>query len=300
MRVLMIGLGDIAHKAYLPVLAAHASVELHLVTRNPEVLAAAGSVYRIPHLYSGLDEALAAGRFEAAFVHAATSAHVAIVDALLSMNIAVFVDKPLAPSYDQAAALVDKAERLGVPLFVAFNRRFAPAYASLRGVPHDTLVMHKHRRQPAGDIRQTIFDDFIHVVDTLRFFSPAAEQRITIETTVRQGKLHAVLLSLASAEHKALGLMNRQAGLDEERLELVGPGGRRAVLNLSDTIDYDGAEVLRRRGDWSSVSMQRGFDAMCAAFLEAVRDHHPVQSQDILETHRLCEHIVCHAEANAA
>ncbi|MDX6228755.1 MAG: hypothetical protein QOI76_2145, partial [Frankiales bacterium] len=34
MRVAVIGLGDIARKAYLPVLAALPDVQLHLVTRN--------------------------------------------------------------------------------------------------------------------------------------------------------------------------------------------------------------------------------------------------------------------------
>jgi len=41
MRVLVIGLGDIARKAYLPALTSIPGLELHLATRNAEVLAAA-------------------------------------------------------------------------------------------------------------------------------------------------------------------------------------------------------------------------------------------------------------------
>ena len=83
MRVVMAGLGDIARKAYLPVLAATPGIDLHLATRNRGVLAALGATYRIAHLHDSLDAALASTRFDAAFVHSATPAHPAMVEALL-------------------------------------------------------------------------------------------------------------------------------------------------------------------------------------------------------------------------
>ena len=74
----MIGLGDIAQKAYLPVLTARSDVELHLLTRDPAKLDRIGDAYRIPHRYTEIDVLLDAG-VEAAFVHAATSAHLPLV-----------------------------------------------------------------------------------------------------------------------------------------------------------------------------------------------------------------------------
>ena len=297
MRILMIGLGDIASKAYLPVLASRAGIELHLVTRNPAFLKQVGAAYRIPHLYNQLEDALGASQFDAAFVHAATVAHAPIVERLLRQDMAVLVDKPLAYRFEDVERLVQAAQCGGRPLMVGFNRRYAPDYARLRAVPHDTLIMSKHRSQAAGDPRETAFDDFIHVVDTLRFLSPGSDPQVTVETTMRAGKLASILLLLSSADHKAIGMMNRDAGLDEERLEVIGGGWRRAVLNLSDTIDYSGAESRSRRGDWTSVAHQRGFEALCSDFLAAVREERPVASQEILETHRICELIVRHAEA---
>ena len=298
MRILMIGLGQIACKAYLPVLGSRAEVELHLVTRDRSQLTSIGAAYRIPYLYGDLEEALDTACFDAAFVHAATPAHPAIVARLLREGIAVFVDKPLADNFDQAARLVEMAERTQLPLMVGFNRRYARAYADLPAGAHDTLLMYKHRRQQAAPPRPTVFDDFIHVVDSLRFLSPAANPQIAIETTIREGKLQAIILLLSSPQHKAIGMMNREAGLDEERLEIIGRGARRAVLNLSDSIDYEGAEIRSRRDDWSAVALQRGFEAMCADFLDAVRERRRVASFDILETHRICELIVQHAEGN--
>jgi len=296
MRILMIGLGSIAHKAYLPVIGARADLELHLLTRDQAVLAAAGAAYRTEHLYTDLDEALKAGSFNAAFVHVATTAHPQIVERLLSEGIAVFVDKPLADTFDDAARLVAAADRAQCPLMVGFNRRYAPNYVELRDFPHNTLLMYKHRSQQPAAPRATVFDDFIHVVDTLRFLSPPGEPQLTMDTIVQDGKLLSILLVFSSVQHKAVGMMNRSAGLDEERLEVIGSAGRRAVLNLSETIDFDGAEVRSRRDDWAAVPLQRGFEHMCSDFLDAVRDQRPVAAHDILETHRICELIVRQAE----
>ncbi|MGW9367445.1 gfo/Idh/MocA family oxidoreductase, partial [Streptomyces albidoflavus] len=75
MRVGCIGLGDIAQKAYLPVLTAQPGVELHLQTRTPATLARTAAAYHLPgeQCHQELDSLLAA-RPDAAFVHAPTEA----------------------------------------------------------------------------------------------------------------------------------------------------------------------------------------------------------------------------------
>lgn len=297
MRVVMAGLGDIARKAYLPVLAAMPGIELHLATRNRDVLAALGATYRIAHRHDSLDAALATTRFDAAFVHSATAAHPAMVEMLLQHGAAVFVDKPLADSFDTAARLVDLADRQGRLLGVGFNRRFAPDYAALRSEPRAFMLMQKHRHAQPDTPRRVVFDDFIHVVDTLRFLAPGSIERTQIETIVRDGLLSGVTLTLAGDGYHAIGTMQRDSGLDEERLDIVGADRRRSVLNLSETRDQNGTETHARRGDWTPVTRQRGFDAMCADFLAGVREARPTPAEDILATHRLCEDIVRHAEA---
>ena len=300
MRVLVIGLGDIARKAYLPVLAGLPGLELHLATRDRSVLNALGEAYRIAHRHESVAEALDAAEFDAAFVHAATAAHPEIVERLLRAGVPVFVDKPLADSFDEAARLVALSQSAGRLLMVGFNRRYAPDYAALRDRPHEFCLMQKHRRGPLDAPRRTVFDDFIHVVDTLLFLAPAAAERVTIETVVQNGLLHSVTLMLASERHVAVGSMSRDSGLDEERLDVIGGGQKHSVLNLSERREQaDGVESLARRPDWASVGRQRGFEAMCADFLQGVREGRATPSDDILATHRLCEDIVRHAEATA-
>lgn len=296
MRVLMSGLGDIAHKAYLPILSAQPELELHLATRDRAVLDAAGRMFRVTHRHDSVADALSAYMFDAAFVHAATDAHPALVQLLLDHRIATFVDKPLADRLDEVEALLALAERNETMLRVGFNRRFAPDYVALRGACANLIVMEKHRHRQPDTPRRVVFDDFIHVVDTLLFLAPGPVRRHTIDTQVEDGLLTAVALMLAGDGYTAIGTMHRDSGLDEERLDIIGGGTRHSVLNLSDRTGSAGTEYRKRRGDWTSVARQRGFEAMCTDFLRAVRDKVPTPTADILQTHALCEAIVDHAE----
>lgn len=297
MRVLVTGLGDIAHKAHLPVLTAMPGLEVHLATRDPRVLRDAGRAFRLPHCHAGIEQALAATTFDAAFVHAATGAHPALVRSLLERGIPTFVDKPLADDLAQARDLVELAERRAVLLTVGFNRRFAPDYAALRDASASLIVMEKHRHRQPDAPRRVVFDDFIHVVDTLLFLAPAPATRRTIETQVENGLLTTVTLMLAGDGYTAIGTMHRDSGLDEERLDVIGGGVRRSVRDLAETVRTAGTESRTRRGDWTPVGRQRGFEAMCADFLRAVRERRPTAAADILATHALCEAITDHAEA---
>jgi predicted dehydrogenase len=297
MKVLIIGLGDIAGKAYLPVLTAMPELELHFVTRDPRRLAFLAQRYGPAGLHTDVADALTSGAYDAAFVHAATAAHASLVELLLRSGVPVFVDKPLADSFDAAAGVVNVAQEQGKLLMVGFNRRYAPDYAALREQPRELLLMQKHRRAQPDEPRRTVFDDYIHVLDTLRFLAPGPVERTTIETTVREGLLQSVAVMLAGDGFHAIGTMHRASGMDEERLDVVGGGERRTVLNLSERVcARDGVEEHRRRGDWTPVGHQRGFEAMCGDFLQAVREGRATAADDILATHRLCEAVVADAE----
>ena len=293
---MMVGMGDIARKAYLPVLATRSGLELHLVTRDRAVREELGRNWRIANLHENVDAALGAARFDAAFVHAATEAHPTLTERLIAARVPVFVDKPLSDSYDTAARLAEQADSADVPLFVGFNRRYAPVYAALRERPRTLLRMEKHRHGLLHPPRRTVFDDFIHVVDTLRFLLPGPSEVASVETLTRAGRLELVTLILAGSESVASGAMHRDGGLDEERLDVIGAGVRTTVLDMADVIDARGAERRARRGDWVPVTRQRGFEAMCDAFIATAATGRPCPLDDMLETHRICELIVARAE----
>ncbi|MFB6824863.1 Gfo/Idh/MocA family protein [Streptomyces virginiae] len=296
MKVGCIGLGDIAQKAYLPVLTTRPGVELHLQTRNPEALERVGDTHHVPtaRRHTDLDALLAEG-LDAAFVHAATVAHPEIVTRLLEAGVPTYVDKPLAYELSSSRQLVERAERLGVSLAVGFNRRFAPAYAQCADHARELIVMQKNRVGLPEDPRTLVLDDFIHVVDTLRFLLPGEADHFDVRAVVREGLMHQVVLQLSGAGFTALGIMNRLSGSTEEILEVSGRDTKRQVVNLAEVIDHKGQPTVRRRGDWVPVARQRGIEQVVDHFLEAVAAGTTLSARDALRTHELCERVVSSA-----
>ncbi|WP_069174195.1 Gfo/Idh/MocA family protein [Streptomyces griseus] len=293
MKVGCIGLGDIAQKAYLPVLTTVPGVVPHLQTRTPATLEAVAATHRIPgrQCHTDLDSLLAEG-LDAAFVHAPTPAHPEIVGRLIEAGVPTYVDKPLAYELADSERLVTLAEERGTALAVGFNRRLAPSYAQCAEHPRELILLQKNRAGLPEDPRTMVLDDFIHVVDTLRFLAPGPVGNVVVRARIADGLMHHVVLQLSGDGFTAIGMMNRLNGSTEEILEVSGQDSKRQVLNLSDVIDHKGQPTLRRRGDWVPVARQRGIEQSVLSFLDAVRDGQVLSARDALETHRLCERVV--------
>ncbi|WP_407840184.1 Gfo/Idh/MocA family protein [Streptomyces sp. DSM 116496] len=293
MKVGCIGLGDIAQKAYLPVLTTRPGLELHLQTRTPATLERVGAQHRVPaeRLHTDLDS-LIAQKLDAAFVHAPTAVHPEIVERLLEAGVPTYVDKPIAYELAESRRLVELAEERGVSLAVGFNRRHAPGYAQCADHARDLIVMQKNRVGLPEDVRTFVLDDFIHVVDTLRFLLPGEADQVDVRAVVRDGLMSQVVLQLSGTGFTALGIMNRLSGSTEEVLEVSGQDTKRQVVNLAEVIDHKGQPTVRRRGDWVSVARQRGIEQVVDSFLEAVAAGTTLSARDALLTHELCERVV--------
>ncbi|MFJ5062760.1 Gfo/Idh/MocA family protein [Streptomyces nigra] len=301
MKVGCIGLGDIAQKAYLPVLGVQPGIELYLQTRTPATLTRVADGLHLPDAqrHTDLDSLLSAG-LDAAFVHAPTVAHPEIVTRLLEAGVPTYVDKPLAYRLDDSERLVTLAEERGVSLAVGFNRRYAPGYAQCADHPRELILMQKNRVGLPEEPRAMILDDFIHVVDTLRFLVPGPVDDVTVRARTEGGLLHHVVLQLAGEGFTALGVMNRLSGSTEEILEVSGQDTKRQVLNLAEVVDHKGQPTVRRRGDWVPVARQRGIEQVVLAFLDAVRAGKVLSARDALATHELCERVVRAVQEQAA
>jgi virulence factor len=211
---------------------------------------------------------------------------------LVAAGVPVFVDKPLAYSYADAAALAAASEAAGVPVMVGFNRRYAPAYAEIAQWPRrDVVLMQKNRAGPQDDVRRSVFDDFIHVVDTIRFLGPGVDTAI-VAGEVADGLLQHVVVTLTDGVRSATGVMNRAAGTNEESLEVLAPGRKRRVVNVSEVVELAGGEHVERRDEWRPVGVQRGFAPMCQTFLDGVHGGPLPALDDALRTHAMCEQIV--------
>lgn len=303
MRVAVVGLGKIAQKAYLPVITARQDVELVFCTRDRSALSRLSEIYRVKECVSEV-KGLMGRKVDAAFVHTSTEAHLEVAGQLLRSGVHVYVDKPIAYSFEQSQELVELSERAGRILMVGFNRRFAPMYAGLSRVEgRRVILMQKNRHALPDYARRFVFDDFIHVVDTMRFLSPGETRGARVSSFQRAGLLHHLLLHLEGDGFAATGVMNRDSGASEETLEVMSPGNKWVVRGLDTTVHYrEGEERITRSGDWDPVLRRRGFTGIVDHFLDcARRDAAPLHSaRDALETHSLCERIVSEAERHGA
>lgn len=295
LKIGIIGLGDIATKAYLPVLSRR-KVEVHLYTRNQSMLSEAGSQYRFTHLHETFVSLIQTG-INAAFVHSAANTHYEIVEQLLLNNIHVYVDKPLSFHFAEAEKLIRLANEKTRILCVGFNRRFAPAYQQLTACRNPSMiVMQKNRKSLPGDIRTFIFEDFIHVVDTLLMLFRKPVQKLIVNGKKENGLLYHVVVQLISQDGTtAIGIMNRDSGTTEERLEIFTPKEKHVVYNLTETYVFqDKNELKSESDDWESTLHKRGFEQIIDNFLQKVETSSPSlqEYQDILLTHKICEQVV--------
>lgn len=294
-KIGIIGLGDIAQKAYLPIYAATANVEFHLFTPNQQKAAAIAQKYRFKDVHGTIESIIQSG-ITAAFVHSSTETHEVIIRQLVTNGIHVFVDKPITDHYETSKELVELAEQNNVQLMTGFNRRYAPANQHLKEMDKPNMVIvQKNRPNLPGEIRTFIYDDFIHVIDTMRYLFPYQIEDLIVSGTKTDKLLSHVVVQFRSQQGTAIGIMNRESGTAEEKAEVMSLAEKRTAYNLADiVIAKDRAETTIRFGDWQTTLYKRGFETMVADFIQAVQTTTTakISARDALETHRICEEIV--------
>lgn len=288
-------MGDIAGKAYLPVVSSREDVELHLYTRNQEKLYHIGKQYRFSNLHNSLDSLMDSG-IKGAFVHGATDAHASLIEMLLHQGIHVYVDKPITYDYASTKYLVELSENKNLILMAGFNRRYAPTYQKLKELEAPNMVlMQKNRAAQPADVRTFIFDDFIHVVDTLRYLFPYKIEELRVSGRIESGLLHHVTVQFLSESGTAIGIMNRDSGTSEERVEVMSATEKRIATQVSELVIRKGANELKiGSSDWEPMLHRRGFEQIVSDFISVVGTGTTpkVTAQDALLTHELCERIV--------
>jgi len=305
MKLAVIGLGGIARKAYMPLLASWEGIELVFGSRREETVTAWMAQYRVAKGTANLNE-LISWKPEAAIVLTPSETHFDIVDALLDGGVDVLVEKPATLTLDDTRRLAEKADRLKRILMVAFNRRYAPIHREAKrlwgGRPIGLAVFEKHRtRAYHPTIFDQYIDDSIHQIDILRFFcgeASAVETRVRIEDGLVSGA--AGMVGIAN-HGTALVLNELKAARWQERYALHGSGISMLVDAFSGIHWMEGGEERFLRedyaGSWQNALQARGFLGVIEEFLECVqtRKEPETTAWDALRTQELVESM-----ANAA
>lgn len=295
MRIGIIGLGNICEKAYLPVITAIEGIEIVFCTRNKERLNSLSKKYRINEAVSTIDE-LINMNIDAAFVHTATESHIEIIEKLLNNNIHVYVDKPISYSYEDSIRVSNLAKEVNKILIVGFNRRFAPMYSNLKnyGTP-SVIKLEKNRVNSPKDPVVFVLDDFIHVIDTLRFLMDEEIESINVNGLKRDGLIYNVVVTMTSKNTTCIAMMNRDSGANEEELEYTSSGKKVIVRNLIDSkVLIKNVEENKSFKDWDTILYRRGFENIINEFINSVKLG--VQAtptiEDALKTHKICDEIL--------
>ncbi len=302
-KVGIIGLGDIAQKAYLPVLAAHSGVEITAVmSRSAETVERVGQSLRVAGRYTGLDRLLGEAELDAVFVHSPTETHYGIVMQCLQAGVSVYVDKPLSYEIGESEEMAVCARETGKLLAVGFNRRFAPLYAEAKAWMEGAggfrlCTAEKHRiRQQKHSAKQTLYDDLIHMMDLVLWLSGETEPEVRYRQQVDvEGRLLWGTGTLALDSGEASFSMVRSAGLDLERLELHGGGRSARVVNLEQGMFAEAGGAVREAGfgSWEPVPQRRGFTGAVEHFLASLSDPAAcsISADKVLPVHRLIERL---------
>jgi virulence factor len=307
MRVAVIGLGDIARKAYLPVLSAWEGLELLFCSRNLNKVRELQGQYRVAKGTAELDELLD-WRPEAALVLASTEAHFPLAHRLLAAGVDVFLEKPAAASSQEARQLAELADAGQRVLMVGFNRRYAPLHRRARelwdGRPVSLAVLQKHRSGGFHtDIAHHYRDELIHLVDLLRFYCGEGQPIITSQYE-KDGR-PAGMVSTVALAGGGIGsfLASMQAGGWEERYSLYGEGTSLAVEAFSRLVFSQGKE--RRvweetyASSWQTTLKGRGFVDQIAHFLDCVRTRSQPETSgwEAVKSQELAEAMVAQLDA---
>jgi myo-inositol 2-dehydrogenase/D-chiro-inositol 1-dehydrogenase len=156
-----------------------------------------------------VDAVFADERVEAVAITCSSTAHAELVMRAAAAGKAVFCEKPMAMTLDEADAAIAACERAGVPLQVGFNRRFAADFAAAKrivdgggvGTPQllRSLTRDPGLSNPGAVPAWTIFTQtLIHDFDTLNWLNAGA-------TAV---EVNAMADALVAPDFKGSGLLD--------------------------------------------------------------------------------------------
>jgi predicted dehydrogenase len=256
-------------------------------------------------------------KLDAVIVAVPEKLHVSVATAVIGAGCAVLVEKPLAPSYEEGAALVATAVKAGLPLMAGHIERFNPAVVEMKRrveagevgrVLHVAARRTAPRRQRTQDVN-VIHDSALHDIDAMRYVLSGEVESVfaMAQSGVRlpfEDSLAGVLRFTKSGEEAgAVGSLevNWLSPLRIRELTVLGTEGILALDYAAQTLEFHQASTrpVGAPRDWSTESSHlRDPNAQIpirrreqlaeelAAFLAAVRDGEemPISGEDALQT----------------
>ncbi len=129
----MIGCGSVTEKKSAPALQQAARSELVAVASRTYAKAKEyASRKGIPLCFENPLDVITCEDVDAVYIATAPDSHAYYAIAALEAGKPVYVEKPMARTYDECLRMLDKQRETGVPLFVAYYRRVMPYFLKVK------------------------------------------------------------------------------------------------------------------------------------------------------------------------
>ncbi len=129
----MIGCGNVTEKKSAPALNKVPYSRLLAVTnRTSEKAKIYAERFGVPRWYSTAEELLADDEINAIYIATPPDSHLAYTLQAAKAGKPVYVEKPMARTYQECLQMIEACEKACVPLFVAYYRRYLPKFLKVK------------------------------------------------------------------------------------------------------------------------------------------------------------------------
>jgi predicted dehydrogenase len=247
-RLALIGLGTMGRN-HLRVLVDRDDVEVVAVAEPDPVALERAAGASGARAFADVAPLFREERVDAAIVATPTTAHLAAARAAIEAGVALFVEKPLAGTAEEAQEIVDLAARAGVPLQVGHVERFNPAVTTLSERLADGALSHIYsiKTLRAGPLPQRIRDVGVavdlatHDVDVICHLAAGRPERVYAEITRQvHTSREDLLFGLLRFPNGLIGLLdvNWLTPEKQRRLVVLGEEGMFQVDYLRQSLTF--------------------------------------------------------------
>lgn len=218
-------------------------------------------------VHSSLDTVLEAHEVDFACLAAPVKELPDLAAQCIDASIALLIEKPMAPTEEQAIEMVQAAEKAGVLLSVGYVERYNPAVVALRrkldeGAIGRILQLHARRLSPSPDrpsMLSVALDLATHDIDVMRCLDGSEITRVYAETATRfHVENNDLLCATLRFGSDATGLLevNWITPTKVRQLYVTGEDGMFAVdYLLQDLVFF---ENPRMATEWDALQGVRG------------------------------------------
>ncbi|TDI93722.1 MAG: oxidoreductase [Caldithrix sp.] len=290
--VSFLGAGKFAETMLLPHLKANPEVQLKGVISGTGVTAGkAAKKFGFEGVVADAEEIFKNQNTNAIFIVTRHDLHAPNVVRGLESGKNVFVEKPLALTYDELAQIVKIFDAAEGGLMVGYNRRFSPhalhAKKSMKKVNGPVEILYRinaghfpadHWYQDMEEGGGRIIGEVCHFVDFVQFLSDANPVRVYAETiSGNKSALNndnvSIIIRLSDGSTATITyIANGDPSFEKERVEIFGNKIVVVIENFCQTV----VAATGKTKSFKTRGIQKGHPEELTAFVNAIRSDKPL------------------------